>query len=205
MKIVPTKPVVVVASGSGSGFEKLVENESASAAIGCPYKVTALVVTKPGCGAIDRANSLDVPCRTWVRNPGGNWLADDMCELTSRFGARLPVMLSGCNVRIEGFRPGEAINIHPAPTHLINGKRPFAGKGMYGLAPHKAVLQAGCKTTGVTIHEVTDGLDEGRVLDFTEVPVHRGDTPEVLQRRVNKVEHDVQWEVMARWLHGRYD
>jgi len=75
------------------------------------------------------------------------------------------------------------INIHPA---LLPA---FGGRGMYGIHVHRAVIEAGCRVTGVTVHRVTEAYDEGGILAQWPVPVLSGDTPEALARRVLAVEH----------------
>lgn len=52
--------------------------------------------------------------------------------------------------------PQMIINIHPS---LIPS---FCGKGYYGLNVHKAVLAAGVKVTGATVHFVNEVPDGGR-------------------------------------------
>jgi len=77
------------------------------------------------------------------------------------------------------------INIHPALLPK------FGGVGYYGLRVHKAVLEAGEKETGATVHYVDDeGVDSGEIIMQRRVPVLEGDTPETLQKRVlEEVEH----------------
>lgn len=70
------------------------------------------------------------------------------------------------------------INIHPA---LIPS---FCGKGFYGLHVHEAVLKAGVKVTGATVHFVTAECDAGPIILQKAVEVMDDDTPESLQRRV---------------------
>jgi phosphoribosylglycinamide formyltransferase-1 len=85
---------------------------------------------------------------------------------------------------------GRTINIHPSllPKH--------GGKGMMGLAVHRAVLSAGDTLTGVTIHEVTPELDAGPPLLQVEVPVLPGDDAERRAERVLAVEHRSLVEVL---------
>ena len=76
------------------------------------------------------------------------------------------------------------INIHPAllPKH--------GGVGYYGLRVHEAVLKAGDKETGATVHYVDEGVDSGEIILQTRTPVLENDTPETLQKRVlEEVEH----------------
>jgi phosphoribosylglycinamide formyltransferase 1 len=86
---------------------------------------------------------------------------------------------------------GRTINIHPSllPRH--------GGRGMVGLAVHRSVLAAGDTMTGVTVHEVTESLDDGPAIAQVEVPVLRGETAEELAERVLAVEHRTLVEVLA--------
>lgn len=70
------------------------------------------------------------------------------------------------------------INIHPS---LIPS---FCGKGFYGLHVHEAVLKAGVKVTGATVHFVTAECDAGSIILQKAVDVLDDDTPETLQKRV---------------------
>lgn len=81
------------------------------------------------------------------------------------------------------------INIHPS---LIPS---FCGKGYYGLKVHEEVLARGCKVTGATVHFVDEGCDSGPILLQRAVEVRRGDTPEVLQRRVME---QAEWQLLPR-------
>ena len=73
------------------------------------------------------------------------------------------------------------INIHPS---LIPS---FCGVGYYGLKVHEAALKRGVKVTGATVHYVDEGVDSGPILLQKAVEVKDGDTPEVLQRRVELI------------------
>ena len=77
------------------------------------------------------------------------------------------------------------VNIHPA---LLPG---FGGAGMYGMRVHEAVLAAGEKASGATVHFVDEEYDTGPVVLRREVPVLAGDTPESLAARVLAAEHEV--------------
>lgn len=78
---------------------------------------------------------------------------------------------------------GRILNIHPAllPKH--------GGKGMYGIHVHEAVIAAGEKESGVTVHLVNEEYDRGPILAQVRVPVEPGDTPETLAERVLVQEH----------------
>lgn len=84
---------------------------------------------------------------------------------------------------IETF-PNRILNIHPALLPK------FGGKGMYGLHVHKAVLQAGEKKSGITIHRVSEEYDEGDIVFQKELPVDDClNNAEALQSAVQELEH----------------
>ena len=102
-------------------------------------------------------------------------------------------MLAGYLVKIpaamiEKYRD-KIINIHPS---LIPS---FCGVGFYGLKVHEAALQRGVKITGATVHFVDEGMDSGPIILQKAVEVEKGDTPEVLQRRVME---QAEWKILPK-------
>lgn len=79
--------------------------------------------------------------------------------------------------------PDRILNVHPA---LLPE---FGGKGMYGARVHAAVIAAGRKESGCTVHLVNEHYDEGRILLQRRVPVLPEDTPETLAARILDQEH----------------
>ena len=88
-------------------------------------------------------------------------------------------------------------NIHPALLPK------FGGKGMYGMNVHQAVLDAGEKETGVTIHRVNAEYDSGEIVAQTKVPVLENDTVELLADRVLQREHEFLVEVISDIVEGK--
>ena len=80
---------------------------------------------------------------------------------------------------------GRILNIHPAllPRH--------GGKTMYGRAVHQAVLDAGERVTGVSVHLVDNEYDHGEIISQSEVPVRSNDTVDSLAERVLKRGHEL--------------
>mgnify|MGYP001226265925 CR=1 FL=1 len=75
------------------------------------------------------------------------------------------------------------LNIHPSLLPK------FGGKGMYGIAIHKAVLEGNEEKTGITVHIVTEKYDEGPVLFQCETKIKKGETAKMLQLRILEIEH----------------
>lgn len=89
---------------------------------------------------------------------------------------------------------GRILNIHPALLPR------YGGLGMYGDRVHAAVLEAGEKESGATVHLVTDNYDEGPILRQARVPVLEGDTVESLRARVQAVEPVLYIEALQELL-----
>lgn len=83
---------------------------------------------------------------------------------------------------ITAYR-GRILNVHPA---LLPA---FGGPGMYGARVHEAVLHAGVRVTGPTVHFVNERYDEGAIIAQWPVPVRADDSAATLARRVLAAEH----------------
>lgn len=75
------------------------------------------------------------------------------------------------------------INIHPALLPK------YGGKGMYGTRVHEAVIAAGEKESGITIHWVNEHYDEGGIIFQATCEVVSSDTPETLANKIHVLEH----------------
>jgi phosphoribosylglycinamide formyltransferase-1 len=89
-------------------------------------------------------------------------------------------------------------NVHPALLPK------YGGTGMYGHRVHEAVLAAGDKESGATVHLVDEIYDHGKILLQGRVPVLPDDTPDTLAARVLKVEHKIYPEALNNLIKGKY-
>ncbi len=92
---------------------------------------------------------------------------------------------------LERYR-GRVLNIHPALLPK------FGGQGMYGRRVHEAVLAAGEKVTGATVHLADEEYDHGAILAQRTVPIFPQDTADALAERVIRVEHELYVETLGR-------
>ncbi len=94
---------------------------------------------------------------------------------------------------------GRMVNVHPA---LLPS---FGGKGMYGERVHKAVLDAGVRVSGATVHIVDEEYDRGPIVLQRCVPVEENDTPASLAERVLAVEHALLPEALQLFSRGQME
>lgn len=178
--------VAVLASGQGSLALRLVESGRAE---GAGWRVVTLLADRP-CPAVERVAAAGVPASV---------VGADAVPLLAALEAARPdlVVLAGY-LRlvpapvIERYA-GRIVNTHPA---LLPA---FGGQGMYGLRVHRAVVEAGVRVSGCTIHLVDERFDEGRILAQWPVPVSSGDTPEALAERVQEVERSLLPQLLHHW------
>jgi len=181
-----TLRAAVFASGRGSNFQVLAERAAED-----PDRLWSpvlLVADRPGIGALDLAAERGIP--TAVIPPGADEESSAQALFPPLTEARVDMVLLAGYLRlmpasvVRRFR-GRMLNLHPA---LLPS---FGGKGMYGARVHEAVIAAGVRVSGVTVHFVDEEYDRGRILAQWPVQVLPGDTPASLQYRIQAVEHVV--------------
>ena len=182
--------MLVLASGGGTNLQALID-AAANGEFG-GSKIAAVLSDRADAYALQRARAAGIPAVLIETDPGQpreerrivlsdfilRYAQDKKIGLVIHAGFLW--ILKG---RIVDEYPGRMINIHPALLPK------FGGKGMYGLNVHRAVLAAGEKESGCSVHLVDSGTDTGRVILQRKVPVLPGDTPEVLAARILAEEH----------------
>ena len=187
------------ASGSGSNFEA-VAKRCQSGEIAATASV--VICNVPGAGVFQRAESLGIPCLLVQRESfaEGKDFAARLLEIFRSYKIDL-ILLAGYLRKLPGVVlrafPNRVLNIHPA---LLPA---FGGKGMYGRRVHEAVLAAGCRMTGVTVHLVDEEYDHGTTVLQRTVEVQEGDTPETLAARVLELEHQIYGDVVKLFVQNR--
>lgn len=177
--------LAVFASGSGTNLQALLDHFNASIRRGA--RVELVVGSRPGIRALARAEEAGVahlvidPQTTPPESLAGDMLAAlaahriDLVVLAG-YLTLIPTAI------VDRYR-GRMLNVHPA---LLPA---FGGAGMFGIRVHRAVIEAGARVSGATVHLVGERYDEGPILAQWPVPVLPTDTPEQLAARVLRVEH----------------
>jgi formyltetrahydrofolate-dependent phosphoribosylglycinamide formyltransferase len=187
--------VAVLASGSGTNLQAILDHQSALGAT-ASAQVVLVVSDQADAGALSRA-----------RDAGITALALDRTARTSGLAAilathRIEMVVLAGYLRlvppdvVAHFR-GRMLNVHPA---LLPA---FGGHGMFGHRVHEAVLACGARLTGPTVHFVDERYDAGPIIAQWPVPVFPTDTPDELARRVLEVEHVLYPRVVDAVAAGR--
>ena len=191
------KKIAVFASGGGTDFQSVIDaNESEQFC-----EIAYLVASKPEIGALRRAEKHGIKTLVFDKT------AENKEEFYARVAKTLKaegveyIVLAGWLLVVsESFIKefeNAIINIHPS---LIPS---FCGMGYYGLHVHEAAIAHGVKLSGATVHFVSAEVDGGAILMQRAVPVEVDDTPETLQQRVLKVEHQMLPECVKLLCEGK--
>lgn len=187
------KNIAIFASGSGSNTENIIRYFRKSEAI----QVSLVLSNRSDAYVLERAHRLGVPCNVF---PKEDWMAgDEILAVLQEYHIDF-VVLAGFLVRVPDLLlhayPNKIINIHPALLPK------FGGKGMYGDRVHEAVVAAGEKESGITIHYINERYDEGNIVFQTACPVLPTDSPEDVAKKVHALEYEHFPRVIERVLCG---
>ena len=184
--------VAVLVSGGGTNLQAILDAEKRGE---LPHARVGIVVSsRPDAYALKRAEEAGVPTAVAERKKCASQeeFEGEIERAIESVGAEVIVLAGFMSILSEKFTsryPERIINVHPS---LIPK---FCGKGFYGLKVHDAVLAAGEKVTGATVHYVNEIPDGGRIIFQKEVAVREDDTPETLQRRVME---EAEWKLLPR-------
>ena len=155
-------------------------------------------------GALQRARKMGVPAAhlSTYTHPEPGALDEAILAILQAYGVEV-VCLAGYMKRLgprtlAAYR-GRVLNIHPSLLPK------FGGQGFYGEVVHRAVLAAGVRETGATVHLVDEEYDHGQVLDQVQVPVEPGDSVETLSARVLQQEHRLYVRTLQRIASGEIE
>lgn len=181
--------VAVMISGAGSNMAALID---AGQMPDAPFEVVLVVANDPLAGGLAVARSKGVLTAVVDHKPFGKDRAAHEAAIQAELQiARVEVVALAGYMRLltpllVGAWAGRMLNIHPS----LLPKYP-------GLDTHARALVAGDAEAGCTVHLVTEGVDEGPILERAAVPIVAGDTPQSLAQRVLQAEHDLYPRALA--------
>lgn len=187
------------ASGGGSNVQAILDAIAAGALDARPV---LLVSDRDGIGALDRAAAAGIESAVLPPRDSADEAAFGDALLGALRGAGADtIALAGYLKKIPApvvsAFAGRILNVHPS---LLPA---FGGPGYYGRRVHQAVLDAGCRVSGATVHLVDAAYDTGPIVLQECVSVLDDDTPETLATRVLAVEHKLFPRALALLAAGR--
>jgi len=192
----PPIRLAVCVSGGGTTFQNLVDRIADGR---LRAEIVQVVASKPGIGAIARAERAGIPVAI---EPRGKRPLEEygtsVFDPIRKSAADLVILGGFLNLLpIPNDYEGRVINIHPS---LIPA---FCGKGFHGRAVHQAAIDAGVKISGCTVHFADNTYDTGPIIFQIPVPVVSEDTAETLAARVFEAECEVLPETIGLYAAGQ--
>jgi len=175
----------VLASGRGTDLQSIID-ACEKGTIKSAY-VALVISNNPEAFALERARrhgikAICIPHRGMKREEHERAIASEISAhgiglivLAGYIRILSPYFFKVCSIPV--------INIHPALLPM------FGGKGWYGEKVHQAVIAAGARYSGCTVHIVTPEVDAGPIIIQKVVPVYPEDTPQTLADRILEKEH----------------
>lgn len=187
----------VLLSGGGTTLQNFIDRIAAGT---LDAEVAVVISSRPGVKGLSRAEAAGVPAHTVSRKKCSS--VDDFSErVTALLDQHAPdlILMAGFLSlwKIPPQYEGKVLNIHPA---LIPA---FCGKGYYGMHVHRAVVDAGVKVSGCTVHFADNEYDQGPIVLQRTVPVRAEDTAEEVQERVFAEECEAYPEAIRLFAEGR--
>lgn len=172
------KRIAIFASGSGTNAQRIIEYFSTSKEI----FVDSLWSNDENAYALIRAEKLGI--ETFTFDSDEFYRSNEI--LDRLYDHRIDIIVLAGFLWLVPRNLTElftVINIHPALLPK------YGGKGMYGMNVHKAVLASKDKESGITIHQVNQDYDKGKIIFQATCPIVPKDTPESLAARVHELEY----------------
>ena len=183
--------IAIFASGKGTNAQRIIDyfrgHQNISVALIC--------CNKEGAGILQIANHENIPVIHIEKEKffRGNAYVDELRERKIDF-----IVLSGFLWKIPSSLiqsyPNRIINIHPALLPK------YGGKGKYGSLVHEAVIAAGEKESGISIHFVDEVYDHGKIIFQATLPLSEQETPASLAEKIHRLEYAHFPRVVEEWI-----
>ena len=184
--------IAVLVSGGGTNLQAIIDAQKSG--IIKSGEISLVLSNKEDAYALTRAKNAGIKTETVIRKncSSREQFEERIIELLDQNNIGLIILAGFMCILSESFTSRykkRIINVHPS---LIPS---FCGEGFYGLHVHEAALAYGVKVTGATVHYVNEIPDGGEIIMQKAVEIEKGDTPEILQKRVME---QAEWIILPQ-------
>lgn len=183
--------MAVLVSGGGTNLQSVIDAVEAGT---LQSEIACVISNKEAAYGLERARKHHIPA--YFINPKEEGYDEKLLAKLQEERIDLVVLAGYLKILspdlIRAYSR-KIINIHPSLLPK------FGGKGFYGLHVHEAVIAAGEKESGATVHFVDEGVDTGEIIIQRKLDVLSEDTPETLQARIlDQIEHKILVEAIKK-------
>ncbi|GJQ81754.1 hypothetical protein Trydic_g301 [Trypoxylus dichotomus] len=180
----PKRKVGVLISGTGTNLQALIDaTTDPTRHIGA--EIVLVISNKPDVEGLKRAERANIPTKVlrYTNFSSREEFDEAMHEELVKAGVDIVCLAGFMRILSGAFTKkwrGRIINIHPALLPLFTGTH-----------AQKQALEAGVRISGCTVHFVEEDVDAGAIIIQEAVPIHVGDTVEILTERIKTAEHRI--------------
>ena len=187
------KKIGVLVSGGGTNLQAVIDKVHQKSG-----EIAVVIANKADAYGLVRAENSGIATEVVLEEtfPSCEAFNEKLIEILKAYEVELVVLAGYMKIITPNFvaaYPNKIINIHPA---LIPS---FCGEGYYGMHVHEAVYAYGTKVSGATVHFVNEEADAGPIIAQRTVALEDEDKPEMIQKKVLKIEH-----VLLPWVVEQY-
>lgn len=193
------KKIAVLASGSGSNLQALIDHIHQKDGLIC-----VVISDRKNAYALERAANAQIPAIHISRLKFENNFEYDteILRVLKEYEAEAIVLAGYLKILtpllIDAYK-NKIINIHPS---LIPS---FCGDGFYGMKVHDAVYNKGVKVTGATVHFVDHGIDSGPIIVQRAIMIDDEDSAQMIQKKVLAIEHEILVQAVKMFLKDKIE
>lgn len=184
--------IAILASGSGTNAQRIAEYFRMRAS---GITVDLILSNNPKAFVLERAKNLRIPSMIFSRPEF--YESEKILEILQERKIDC-LVLAGFLWLVPAYLlraySNRILNIHPALLPK------YGGKSMYGMKVHEAVIAAGEKESGISIHLVNEKYDDGQILFQVRCPITPGDTPDSLAQKIHLLEYEHFPRVIEQYL-----
>ena len=182
--------IAVLVSGGGTNLQEIIDNIE-NKRLNCKIEY---IIADRDCYSLERGRKYNIKSILLDKKGYGNKLSNEINKVLEN-KVDLIVLAGYLSIIDKDFISNwnnKIINIHPSLLPK------YGGKGMYGMNVHEAVIANKEKESGCTVHFVDVDIDTGKILLQRKVDVSNNETPESLQKKVLKEEHQLLIEAIEK-------
>ncbi|MBP7026672.1 MAG: phosphoribosylglycinamide formyltransferase [Leptotrichiaceae bacterium] len=182
--------IAVLVSGGGTNLQEIIDNIE-NKRLNCKIEY---IIADRDCYSLERGRKYNIKSVLLDKKEYGNKLSNEINKVLEN-KVDLIVLAGYLSIIDKDFISdwnNKIINIHPSLLPK------YGGKGMYGMKVHEAVIANKEKKSGCTVHFVDVDIDTGKILLQRKVDVSNNETPESLQKKVLKEEHQLLIEAIEK-------
>jgi formyltetrahydrofolate-dependent phosphoribosylglycinamide formyltransferase len=183
--------IAIFASGAGSNADQIINHFADSNYI----KISLLVCNRPGAGVLTIAQKAGIPSLLIEKEPFFNddYYLPQLIQHKIDFIVLAGFLWKIPEALIQAY-PKKIVNIHPALLPK------YGGKGMYGANVHEAIIAAGEKESGISIHYVDELYDHGEIIFQASCCITENETAASLAKKIHALEHANYSSVIAELI-----